>query len=211
MSEITNAQELDILRRYAEGENLKVISAAVGLPLEDDAPNELVVGVVSQLAGFSRPRAQELVKRAAAKMAERSAGPPRDIEVRVEPRADFSRTPGEAVLARAAAAGGKYARRAEKIREQITELDGELAEYQRVIDAERRVEELRAELAKATEELRSVRRPGPTRAAERGNRAASAREVRAWALANGVECNRMGIIPVHVLDAYYGAHPQVAA
>lgn len=122
--------------------------------------------------------------------------------VNIQPRVDTSRSPVETVLARAAAAGGRYAKQSTKIRDQIVTLDAELAERERVADAEKRVEDLRAELAKATEDLRAAKRTSPRQGI------ASTSAIRAWAQENGINVNPLGVLPRHIVDQYLAAHPQ---
>jgi len=82
--------------------------------------------------------------------------------------------------------------------------------------AEKAKAEARAEVERLEQQLRDAKAKlrGPARAAAVAvvtpNQAgASAKEIRAWAAANGIDCPKSGIVPRRVVDAYVAA--QVAA
>lgn len=194
--------ELDILQRYARGGEPKGIAEGTGVDLEE-------VGRVLALVGFQRGRAQTLLrerdtKARNAKLASVAGPPPAPPPPAAAAPVVTPRQDVEAVLARADAAGGKFATRATRIRTMVDDLRRDLDDQAKVLAAEREVERLRQELAKATSKLRDLKAPPakPGKVATKAVKSAGPTDIRRWAAANGIECPRMGKIPAAVREAY---------
>lgn len=189
------ADRVEILRRYANGADLRSISTDLGVDHEE------VVSVVSEL-GFQRGRASEELRKLAAEGHPVAA--PVDVVVEPKPpKVTVTAKPpvrtGHQVLADAEAAGGRLAARAAKIREQLAELGRDLLAQAEVITAEKRVEQLRAELAAAAEQLKKLKPSA-------GGPPPKTKPVREWAAANGITCPKAGRIPRDVMTAYEEAN-----
>lgn len=200
--------ELKILQKYASGGELQAI--ADGL----DISKEQVADVVDKVVGFSRQRASALLREHDAKTRKPVAvtfAPPADAEPPADPAAPpavAAKSPPAAggvggILGRAEQAGGKYATRAARIRAAVVELGRDLDAAAEVLEAERQVEQLRAQLADAAAKLRSLKTPGTPAAASSSTLSRTA-EVRAWAAEHSIPCPAMGRVPKAVMEAYEG-------
>lgn len=76
-------------------------------------------------------------------------------------------------------------------------------------EARAEVERLEQQLAEAQAKLRGPARAAAVAVVAPNQAGASAKEIRAWAAANGIDCPARGIVPAAVVDAYVAA--QVAA
>lgn len=215
-AEIKTEQQLKIMRQYAAGAELVDIGERLGID------RDTVAGTVSTLAGFVRGRARELVRQYEAAHP-RPAAPapptaPQQIDVPVLARTPEPPLGAEVVLVRAERAGGRYATKAGRIRALVAALEVDLAEAERVIAQERRIQDLKAQLERETAKLRELRSGGAKPATSNGSARTAAsgsdpttREVREWAAANGVPCPSKGrFLPASVLEAYHAAHSEVS-
>lgn len=197
MSTLTIEQQKSVLKPYAAGADLRSISQDTGIDHDD------VSALVSSLA-FQRTRAAERLRQieAGTKPAATVVSPAA-VALPAKPALPVITVPGgkpDAIktLTDAEAAGGRFATTAARIRRQIEQLAGELATNGEVIAAERRVEQLRRELAEATEKARLLKGGKAPSVAARDSNAA----VRAWAAEHGVTCPAVGRIPTAVRAAY---------
>lgn len=123
-----------------------------------------------------------------------TTAPPRP-EVTVQPLPDTT----DQVLRRAEQ-HPRLRGRVERVRQLVDALRVDLAEVARVASAEDRVEQLRVQLAKATQELKDL-----TRAGRPVTDGPDAKEVRSWAVRNGVDCTTSGKVPKAVVALYLAA------
>lgn len=201
--------ELAILRKYAGGASIHEICEALAVP------HQHVVDVVESV-GFTRTRAADqirqhetsLQRRQVPKEATVPAAEPQPLNV--EPQPDTI----EQRLVRAEAIP-RLRVRALRVRALLADLDRDLQNAARVVQAEQRVERLRAELAAATEALREATRPAgkkpPAPPAPPTVTAPPDAVVRQWAADNGVDCNAKGRVKQTVIDQYVAATQQAAA
>ena len=191
-----SAQRTEILRRYANGAELASISKDLQIKHED------VVEVVSSL-GFTRSRAANELRKLDTGI---KLQPPASISL--PPRVEVSRKPTQEqpvaepdILTRAAALGGRFATKAGKIRHAIADLAAEIEANAEVIEAAKKVDDLKAELDRATAALKALK-PTKTAATPREN-GYDPRVVRAWAQANDVACPKAGrFLPADVVKAW---------
>lgn len=180
---------MEILRRYANGAELKAIATELGVDQE-------VVNEVASAVGFQRPRARELLREHDVAVARARATPTTAPLVAV--RNDI-----EGILARAEHIGGRIGQHAARIRTAVTDLERHLAAHAEIAVAQAEVDRLQAALAEATEKLRKAKAPltadtpvpppGPI---------VDFKAVRRWAAANSVECPSAGRVPNKVIAAY---------
>ena len=215
--------EARILAHYAAGESAKEIAANIRMDLG-------VVGLaLDSLCGNNRNLANNLAvewqKRARAVAASRPAsGPDRTppsislpspktpapaVEAPAEPKVWQLQVDDIAALLDAceASGAGKLHRAAKKIRDLLAELQEQFGEHSRGAKLRQEQADLEARLAQIREQLRGSRGPHstPARSAAPTGGAISPREVRAWATANGIECNTHGRVPAQVVEAYQQA------
>lgn len=99
----------------------------------------------------------------------------------------------------------RLVRLAERVREQIRELQTGVTEHarrQQLLDEETR---LRARLAEIRTQLRGEPAPAADPAPS-AQATPTAKQVRDWAAANDIECNPHGRVPQAVVDQYLAAH-----
>ncbi|MGI5178648.1 Lsr2 family DNA-binding protein [Dactylosporangium sp. CA-152071] len=196
-------QEMQILRKYAAGGDLPTIAKECGVPQER-------VGEVAQAVGFQRGRAAELLRQREAALVQHKPG--KETTVHVEPQPDTI----EQQLLRAEAIP-RLKTRAIRIRTLIDDLRRDLEAVSRIVEAERKVEQLRTQLNAATEELRSLARPAAQKAAAAVATAVedgpNPKDVRTWAARNGITVAPAGKVPRPVVEQYLAAQQaeQVAA
>lgn len=194
---MTPAQrEMQILRKYANGRDLQTIAR------DCDVDIELVTQVVSAV-GFQRGRATELLRQREAALGRRS--PTNVQELKVQPSKE--QVTVEQLLDRAAKTESLRAR-VVKIRAMLAELRDELPAAEAVAAAAREVERLKSELEAANDRLRRLIRP--TTADD--DRPAD-RDVRAWAMRQGIDVPSGGRVKTALVEQYLAAHAtgQVAA
>jgi hypothetical protein len=96
----------------------------------------------------------------------------------------------------------------------LDDLGRDLEAAAQVVEAERKVEQLRADLAAATDALRQMTRPAAKKpAADAPAVPQSAPDpvvVRKWAADNGVDCSPKGRVKQEIVDRYLAAQ-QLAA
>jgi hypothetical protein len=210
---MTPAQrEMQILRKYAQGGSLTDVARACDVDLE------VVSGVVSAV-GFQRGRAAELLRQREAALTRRSQvsqpavrlasvprpSTPTSQESTVQPT---NKEPGsvEQLLDRAAKTESLRAR-VVRIRALLAELRNELPGAEAVTVAAREVERLRTELEAATGRLRQLTKP----TAADADRPAD-RDVRAWAMQQGIDVPAGGRVKGTLVEQYLAAQTgQVAA
>lgn len=215
--------ELAILRKYAGGAGLTEISEALRVP------HAQVVAVVESV-GFTRTRAAAQIRQHEVNLnneRRKAVAPPptarptapqvaKEATVHPEPALQLEPLPDtiEQRLLRAEAIP-RLKTKAARIRAMLEDLGRDLEGAAQVVEAERKVERLRADLAAATEALRQMTRPAAKKPAATDAPAAPQGtpdpvDVRKWAADNGVDCNPKGRVKQTVIDRYLAAQ-QLAA
>lgn len=200
-----STSELAILRKYAGGAGLNEIGEALGVP------HKQVVAVVESV-GFTRTRAVDQIRQYETNLQRRQVPKEATVHVAEPPQVDVEPQPDtiEQRLLRAEAMP-RLKTRALRIRAMLADLGRDLESAAQVVEAERKVERLRAELAAATEALREATRPAAKKpAADAPPTSPDPVDVRKWAAANGVDCNPQGRVRRSVVDQYVAAQ-RVAA
>lgn len=199
--QISSRTQYEILRLFVAGKADREIADATSVELRG------VTRTITELASGNRAKARDLVaayeRHAAAVAAARGVTPGQMPSPAAAPAVD----PLEQLLAVAAASSSRRLQAlGDKVRALVDDLRAAVAREEQAAEAQRRVDELAAELDKAREALRSVHgRPAAAHAATAAS-AVPAKTVRAWARENGVQVPALGRIPGDVMDAYRKQH-----
>ena len=189
---IASEDQYQVLRTYAGGADLRSTAASLSMDLDR------VSGMV-ELVGFDRGRARTLVTEYERRRPRVEKKP--EIVVTVETPEAAPAPTYDRLLDRADASGDlKLQKLAEKARELLDDLDDRLTAFEAAQEALAEIADLEAKLETARAKLISQR---PSQRTERTG--PDPKAVRAWAAANGVECNSAGRPPKRVVDAYLAA------
>ncbi|NUO57267.1 MAG: hypothetical protein HOV78_11415 [Hamadaea sp.] len=222
---ITPELKLTTLKHLAGGKSLEVTASIVGLPREtvlDLASNHGYPdqSKLSWAADVLATKLDEQAKVMPERAPERPEPTPRPVAA--VPRPAPAPAPAakaddiQALLSSAKEHQSKRIQRAaEKVTDDIARLRDLIQEDERKHAERRRLEKekaaARAEVERLEAQLAAAKaKLGGAKVATRST-GTPAKEIRAWARANGVDCPGTGRVPANVVDAYKAAHPEAAA
>ncbi|MGJ3223779.1 Lsr2 family DNA-binding protein [Micromonospora aurantiaca (nom. illeg.)] len=221
---ITSRTQYEVLRLFSQGKTEQEISdyTTLNISAVRRTINEMTAGdrevAASSVAAYER-RASAV---AAAQGRPAAPGTPRITSVpppgTLRPPADAPRPapPVDTLAQLLHDAAASPSRRVQALGEKLRALAGEVSDAlereRQAAEAQRRVDELAAQLEEAREVLRAAtgrpaRSATPTAAAAAPAAEVSPKTVREWARRTGVEVPALGRIPRTVMDAYLAAHP----
>lgn len=191
--------EAKILAHYAAGESVDEVAASTGVPRGD------IALAIDALARNNRNLAQNLAMAwQRANPASANGRPPPAPPAPAQTVAAIQKatdTIADLITRAVASEVPRLVRLADKIQDEVDQLEEQLEEHERGRALRSEAEQLEARLNEIKQQL-GVKRAASTAAAPTGVRRTDNKAIREWAAANGIDCPGRGRIPAAVVARY---------